>query len=420
MLALDSSYVLAYQHILDALNSCTNAQVWACLADSAVYGDPDSLKRRYGEAALQRASDEAAAARIETARGWVTAVPNTPRARYALVTTLYAQKQFAEGDREADMLAQVGAQASAGLLKGQSLLERGDPGGAAQIYDSLLALSKDSMPVTFQGQEISDGMVMLAGGGGKVNAAVALAQSWLGRAPFDSGNGPANLRMSKAELIRSIDALVYAEVGDPKTAEYGREIQRIASRAAGRDTVALRRTVTSLATGYLLAFLASRDSALLKTVLSGVDTAGSTTWRVTDAQLALMRGDTARARSRVERYYRRHEAQEFNGGNGAIRVYAWADLLARMGDIPSAIHAYSLLDSVDRARTHPGLQVRSWAERGALYQQAGNAEKSAEFYRKFIDAWKNADTSLQPLVDRARAALEALPGPAPVTPKRPG
>jgi hypothetical protein len=72
-LALDSSYVLAYQHILDALNSCASGQVWACLPDSAVYGEPDSLTRRYGEAALQRARDEAVAAQLETARGWVSA-----------------------------------------------------------------------------------------------------------------------------------------------------------------------------------------------------------------------------------------------------------------------------------------------------------------------------------------------------------
>jgi len=64
--------------------------------------------------------------------------------------------------------------------------------------------------------------------------------------------------------------------------------------------------------------------------------------------------------------------------------------------------------------------VRSFAERGALYQRLGDPEKAAEFYRKFIDAWKDADPGLQPMVDRARAALEALPNAAPVTPKRPG
>ena len=419
-LALDSSYVLAYQHIRDALNSCATGQVWACLPDSAVYGEPDSLTRRYGEAALQRARDEALAAQIETARGWVSAVPNAPRARYALVYILYGREMYAEGDREADMLAQIGAPGSAGLLKGRAILARGDPGRGAKVYDSLLALSTDTLPVVNNGSEITGGIALLAGGGGRLEAARRLTRAWLANIPVDSGNGPANLRMSKAELIRSIDALVAAEAGLPGVREYGGDFQRIAARNAGRDTAALRRYMTTLATGYLSAFLATRDSSTLKTILASVDTTNSTTWHVVDAQLALLRGDSARARMRVERHYRRPEQVELRGDNGAIRTYAWADLLSRLGEPGQAIQAFALLDSAERSVPHPGLQVRSWAERGALYQRLGDADKSEEFYRKFIEAWKDADSVLQPMIDRARAALGALPNAAPVTPKRPG
>jgi hypothetical protein len=263
-------------------------------------------------------------------------------------------------------------------------------------------------------------MVLLAGGGGRVQAARRLNRGWLGSAPFDTGNGPANLRMSKAELIESIDALVAMEAGLPEVGERGRELQRIAIRNAGRDTAQLRQSMTSLATGYLLAYLATRDTSILKTILASVDTTTSTTWHVVDAQLALIRGDTARARMRVERHYRRPEQVELRGDNGAIRTYGWADLLSRLGDTQEAIRAFALLDSTERAVPHPGLQVRSWAERGALYQRIGDAAKAEEFYRKFIDAWQFADTNLQPAVERARAALEALPNAAPVTPRRPG
>jgi serine/threonine-protein kinase len=419
-LALDSSYVLAYQHILDALNSCATGQVWACLPDSAVYGEPDSLVRRYGEATLKRARDEAVAATIETARGWVSAVPNTPRARYALVSVLYGQAMYAEGDREADMLAQIGSPASAGLLKGRAILARGDPGRAAKLYDSLLALAADSLPIVNNGNDITGGIVLLAGGGGRLDAAGRLNRAWLGNIPVDSGVGPANLRMSKAELIQSIDALVAVEAGLSDATGMRNEFQRIVARNAGRDTAAVRRFMTSLATSYLSTFLATRDSTILKTILATVDTTNSTTWHSADAQLALLRGDTARARMRVERHYRRPEQVELRGDNGAIRTYAWADVLSRLGETAAAIHAFALLDSADRSVPHPGLQVRSWAERGALYQRLGDAAKAEEFYRKFIDAWQYADTSLQPAVERARAALEALPNAAPVLPRRPG
>jgi tetratricopeptide (TPR) repeat protein len=319
---------------------------------------------------------------------------------------------FAEGDREADMLAQIGAPASAGLLKARSILARGDPARAAKIYDSLLAISPDSLPVVNTGVEITGGIALLAGGGGRLEAARRLNRAWLADIPLDSGVGPGNLRMSKAELIRSIDALVAAEAGLPEVREFGSDFQRIAARNAGRDTAALRRYMTSLATGFLSSFLATRDSSTLKTILASVDTTTSSTWHVVDAQLALMRGDTARARMRVERHYRRPEQVEFRGDNGAIRTYAWADLLSRLGDPGQAVRAFALLDSAERSVPHPGLQVRSFAERGALYQRLGDPEKAAEFYRKFIDAWKDADPGLQPMVDRARAALEALPNAA--------
>jgi serine/threonine-protein kinase len=416
-LALDSSYVLAYQHILDVLQSCATGQVWVCLADSAVYGEPDSLRRQYGEAAIQRARDEATAARIETARGWVSALPDAPRARFALVSILYDEKRWDEGDREAEILARLGAPASAGLLRSKAIAMRGEPGQAARLYDSLLAISTDSAPLL--NQDFTAGVGILGGGGGKIAAARRLNRTLLGKAPVDSGVGPGNLKMSKADLIRSIDAYVYAEVGSPEISEFGRELERMAERAAGRDTMALRRTMTTMATGFLQGFLATRDSSILSTILPRVDTATSTTWRIVDAQLALARGDTARARARVERYFRR-DPQQFRGDNGAVRAYAWGDLLARLGEHAMALEAFSMLDSTERSLPHPGLQVRSWAERGALYQRLGDPDKAAEFYRKFIDAWQDADSSLQPLVERARQALAALPNPAPVTPRRPG
>jgi len=419
-LALDSSYVLAYQHILDALNSCAGGQVWACFADSAVYGEPDSLSKRYGEPALQRARDEATVAQITTARGWVGAVPNAPRARYALVSVLYAQKRYDEGDREAEALARLGAHASAGFLKARAALARGNPGGAAHVYDSVLALATDSTPVVNQGQDFNVAIGILAGGGGRVEAARRVNRATLQKIPVDSGVGPGNMRMSKADLIRSLDGFAYAEAGLPEAAAIARDFQRMGISRAGRDTAAVRRTVQSLGTGLLMAYLATRDSTLVSNLMATVDTLNSTTWRVSDAQVALLRGDTARARMRVNRHYRQPDQTELRGDFGAIRTYAWADLLARLGETRMAIDAFALLDSSERALPHPGLQVRSWAERGALYQQLGDPAKSAEFYRKFIDAWKDADPGLQPMVDRARAALEALPNAAPVTPKRPG
>jgi hypothetical protein len=226
--------------------------------------------------------------------------------------------------------------------------------------------------------------------------------------------------MSKADIIQAFDATTDAEVASPEVARTAEGVYRIALRAVGRDSVALRRVVQSLGAGLLQVFVITRDSTLLTRLLANADTVQSSTWHVADAQLALMRGDTARARMRVNRHYRQPDAVELIGDNGAIRAFAWGDLLSRLGDNAAAVGAYALLDSAERSLQHPGLQVRSWAERAVLYQRMGDPEKSAQFYRKFIDAWQFADTSLQPMVERARQALAALPNAVPVTPKRPG
>ena len=64
-LALDSNYILAYQHILDALRTCAAARNGVvCLADSAQYGLDSALVRRLGRPTIDRwkaAASEAAA-----------------------------------------------------------------------------------------------------------------------------------------------------------------------------------------------------------------------------------------------------------------------------------------------------------------------------------------------------------------------
>src|SRR5512134_2433757 len=52
-LALDSSYILAYRHIIDALGNCNGPTV-LCGPDSAVYAPPDTLRARFGAEMVER------------------------------------------------------------------------------------------------------------------------------------------------------------------------------------------------------------------------------------------------------------------------------------------------------------------------------------------------------------------------------
>ena len=168
----------------------------------------------------------------------------------------------------------------------------------------------------------------------------------------------------------------------------------------------------------LAMFLATRDTLLLSPLLRHVDTLTWSTWPVADAHLALARGDTARARRRVERHYRTALDAEFNGFEGGVRSFAWGELLTRLHEPRRAIEAYARLDSLEERVHHAGLVVRSWAARGALSQQLGDAPQAIRYYERFIDAWQHADRELQPLVARARETVAVLKGDSAVTQPR--
>ena len=128
------------------------------------------------------------------------------------------------------------------------------------------------------------------------------------------------------------------------------------------------------------------------------------------AHLILERGDTAAALNRYDQNFVQRDSTELVGEFGCARLFAWADLQARVGNAKASVDAYALFDTEASRIKCPALHVRSWAERGALYQQLGDSAKAIENYDRFIRAWANADAILQPQVDRARKAVAALRG----------
>ncbi len=52
--------------------------------------------------------------------------------------------------------------------------------------------------------------------------------------------------------------------------------------------------------------------------------------------------------------------------------------------------------------------ARTYERLGELNESQGNREKAVYYYGKLIDLWKDANPELQPRVDAARRAIEAL------------
>jgi tRNA A-37 threonylcarbamoyl transferase component Bud32/tetratricopeptide (TPR) repeat protein/TolB-like protein len=420
-LALDSTYVLAYQHILDALTACGGNPFQVCTGDSSIYGQPAELTRRLGEPAIQRLRAEARAAQIATARGWLTAVPGTPRPRQALVSVLYQQRRYDEALHETESMDRLGWKADAAFLKGSILFQLGRAGEAAAAIHDGLAVSTDTLGPFFSGfGNFAVPSALLAGAGGRWRESLRLNAAIYKAIPVDSANGPGNIRMSRQDLGRMSEWFLAIEVGrrtpgPGASGDGAAEFRALVERLARGDSAALRRISQALGASAVSIFMATRDTVLLSQLVTRADTMGSATWRVADAQLALARGDSARARLRVDRHVRTPADGEFNGEQGVVRAFAWADLLARLRLPREAIAVYARMDSVGERIIHPGLLVRSWAERGALHQALGETAEAIRWYERFIAAWEHADPELQREVDRARDALAALKG----EPRRP-
>ena len=419
-LALDSSYILAYQHILDALKACASGDPpWVCAGDSATYGTTEELRKRFGDATITRLRTEERQARVATARGWTVAAPTTSRARLALIGVLHDEGLLDDALRETDALARTGAVGQSGVWRAQILVEQGKPGDAAAALDSALRATTDTASVALGIESTIIPSTILAGGGGRIDAGMRLNAAIMRKLVVDSGNGPGGIRLSRAEVVQLMNGWAWTEAGVPDAAAFGRDIPAVIRDRSKGDTATIRRLTTAFGTMFVGAYLAVRDTNLLTNFLARVDTLHSSTWRLADAHLALARHDTARARMRVDYDTRHPDTAEPTGEWRSVHAYAWGDLLGRLGEPRAAITAFATLDTARRRAHHVGLVVRSYAERGALYQQLGEREKAIEYYERFIASWRDADPKLRPAVERARAAVQAIrTGARPVTPGR--
>ncbi|HEY9225297.1 MAG TPA: serine/threonine-protein kinase, partial [Gemmatimonadaceae bacterium] len=285
-LALDSAYILAYQHILDALNSCASNAEWLCGRDSAAYGKQEELTRRFGAETMTRLRAEAAQSRIATARGWIAAAPSTSRARLAMVGVMHDQGTLDDAFSETEALARTGAVAQAAAWRGIILVELGKPGDGAAAVDSMLRTATDTFAIALAVENTIIPSTVLAGGGGRLNAGARLNAVIMRRAVQDTGTGPGGIRLSRSELVRLMDAWTWAETGLPDAAVWGREVSGLIRDRAKSDTAKARRFRTAFSDVLLSAYLASRDTTLLSSALTQTDTLRSPTWRLADAHLA--------------------------------------------------------------------------------------------------------------------------------------
>jgi tetratricopeptide (TPR) repeat protein len=115
---------------------------------------------------------------------------------------------------------------------------------------------------------------------------------------------------------------------------------------------------------------------------------------------------------------------DFEGAIRHLRLWETAQQLCPFCWLPSLARAYDLAGAADSAVAiyerylmessffrlyYDAHYLGPTYERlGDLYEQRGDTAKAIHYYGKLIELWKDADPELQPRVEAARRAIEAL------------
>jgi tetratricopeptide (TPR) repeat protein len=409
-LALDSAYVLAYLHIVDALGSCGAVAPWLCLPDdSTVYASNEELSERFGQATVDSTRAAARAARLATAEGWAKAAPTSERARSTLMNLLFDAERYAEVVDQVAVLDELGLRLPAALWRARVTHAQGDYGRAAAEMASAIAGDPLRLVPLFNTAADPEQIGGILHAGGRIGEGIDFVRRLTAVMPIDTVDAY-NDRYHKGDLVTllELEALASLGVRGELTGAMGHQWLDVLDAGYEPGTDAHGRRWAASGASILATYLTARDTTLLTRYIAGVDTTGTRSWETMAAHVALARGDVDEARERLAKRYPDYDSVEFSGRTGTVRLFSWSDLLAGLGDREEAAAAFALFDGDIGADWAPTFRVRSWLERGLIYEELGDDETARAMYERFIRAWGDGDEIVQPQVERARARLAGL------------
>jgi eukaryotic-like serine/threonine-protein kinase len=421
VVALDSGYALAYEHMGQLLTDAGAPTGWFTLVGI------DSLRSTAGLDSARAAPARSHALReaVAAAQAWIRAQPATPRAYYHLYKALLASRRTAEARQVVAQLRSMypdPVQPVFGFFDARAQLVGGDLPGAAETVRQALprARAEAFARLDFGGEaraEVMTGANALAYLGDVDGAAEVIR---LGR------------RISLA-LERAVDSTRLATDAEAwelsRLAELlngvGAEPARLRAvwhrgatlaRAARAEERSYRaRGVASAALGVFLG--PGADTTLLAELR---ELTGRPLPAPVEGLVALRRGDSAGARDLLAAAIalpagtpRDPEPLDGGFGWGDLRPYA-AEGLFQLGDFARVVEV--LRDFGPARFGTRGFDAR-WAVlprvrllRGAALEQLGRRALAADEYRAVVQQWDGADVALLAVVRQARAGLARLEG----------
>jgi serine/threonine-protein kinase len=414
-LAIDSTYHLAYSHLIQLYNQSGGGSGLIIAADSAILLD-SATASRLGAATVSRLRNEASARGLDIARAWTRAEAGSMQPFVQLAQSHGAANQPDSAIRVLRDALASGSRSGAAVARATLLgfeEEVGDSGATQTLRYILDRFTPDSMRqigigarFTAEGQLMSS--AAKSGRSADVDRAARLFFATDSTLPFSN--------VSSAPMIEYFRTGLQLAMGDSLTAARRRTLLRSRTSIDSMPPQLRQQARTGTASIPYLAFLASHDTTFQRMAL---DWSGNELPEL-EALTALDRSDTATALRIARTFPVPDTLRKARFGFGGMRSVARAEVLERLGLLRQAAETYEATELARINRNgivEPGLTmwVRTWLARARLWAELGERDRAIAAYEEFIRLWRDADGASKRLVDEATQELAALRDtPAPV------
>jgi serine/threonine-protein kinase len=404
---IDSSFHLAYAHLVQVYTSATQANSGLVLVGDSLraLASEADVRAVGGPAAVTVLRTQAQAAAIAAGRQWVATDADAAYPRKTLMQAYAAAGQWdsaAAVIREAMRRPETSDPTMPFMV---ALLEapRGDRAALASARSAVARMTADSLRTAPLNDRV-----------GTVPALMAVAAMY----------GDLALADRLAALTLSVDTTFFGVTPLRPILDWSRAIHKVAAGVTTPEVLTAARRATQAMDAAPATAAGMRFQGAAAPYLLALETR-DTTWFTMAARWAqqewpeiagfraLWRGDTAAARRIALTTPPPDSLRKVPIGNGGIRVLARAQLLAEVGETRRAAETYEALDLrrlTQQTFLMPGLAVwaRSFAARARLWEQVGERDRAIAAYDRFADLWQDADPALQPQVRAAREAAARL------------
>ena len=404
---LDSTFHLAYEHLVQMYNTAASPQSYVLLVgDTLKAGGTPANERKVGTPEQINALREKAQTRGRVAAmGWVASDPDAPDARRVLAEGYATSGQPDSAIavwREAlkrPATADPTFEWQIPLLKARE----GMPSAGPELKAVMKRFSVDSVKTFGMALRLSALMASMSAGAqtGMPSIIDDASTLMVKSTPMFPAYGT---NMPTAYIANWYQNSLKVGMGLPMTSAV-----RSGLLGAIKGMSQLPPAVRDYSSPYLV-YLATRDTLFGNTALRWA--AASAPLPELTAHLAITKGDSATALKIAKTFPTPDSLRHARLGLNGMRSVARAEVLAMLGNTRQAVETYETIQPVNMSRLNPDIgwpmYVRSFVARGRLYEQLGEREKAVASYEKFLALWADAEAPMQPQLREAREAIARI------------